>query len=114
MHVFHIRGLSGFMVFLLAVVSAVLLLLLLPASFMMVLWNALVFESFKGPEISLLQGFLLWGTLMIALKIVFKPEIKFEFQPVNSKKKPLANVKTEEKVETKATSVVVEEPADQS
>lgn len=112
MHVFHIRGLSGFMVFLLAIVSAVLLLLLLPASFMMVLWNAFVFESFKGPEISLLQGFLLWGALMVALKVIFKPEIKFEFQPVNTKKKPLANVKTDETAETKTPSVVVDEPAD--
>jgi hypothetical protein len=117
MHVFHVRGFSGVLMLALAVISAVLLLLLLPASFMMVLWNALVFESFQGPEIDLFQGFLLWGFIVVLLKLIFKPQIKFEFQTIanNDKKdKPLAKTTTPEKApETKTPASVVEEPADQ-
>ena len=80
MHVFHIRGFSGILMVLLALLAAVVLLLLLPASFMMVLWNAVVFEGFHGPEVDLYQGFLMWGIVMVLIKLVFRPELKLEFQ----------------------------------
>jgi hypothetical protein len=79
MHVFHIKGFSGALLFFLALLATAAVLLLLPSSFMMVLWNALVFEGFKGPEIDLYQGFLLWGMLLLALKLIFRPEIQFQF-----------------------------------
>ncbi len=92
MHVFHIRGLSSVLMLLLAIIGAVLLLLALPAAFMMVLWNALVFEGFKGPEIDIYQGLLLWGMLLVALKLILKPEIQLEFikAPAKDKKKGAA------------------------
>lgn len=94
MQVFHIRGFSGILLLLLAMVAAVLLLFLLPASFMMVLWNALAYEGLKAPEIDLYQGFLLWGAMLVMIKLVFKPEIKLQFQPLptqkQSKSKPVA------------------------
>ncbi|WP_303673709.1 hypothetical protein [Vampirovibrio chlorellavorus] len=86
MHVFHFRGLSSVLVFLLAILGIVLVFLALPASFMMVLWNALVFEGVKGPEINLYQGFLLWGIVLVILKMVFKPEIQLEFVKPNASK----------------------------
>jgi Sec-independent protein translocase protein TatA len=86
MHVFHFRGLSSVLVFLLAILGIVLVFLALPASFMMVLWNALVFEGAKGPEINLYQGFLLWGIVLVILKLVFKPEIQLEFVKSNASK----------------------------
>ncbi len=86
MHVFHFRGLSSVLVFLLAIVGIALVFLALPASFMMVLWNALVFEGAKGPEINLYQGLLLWGIVLVILKLVFKPEIQLEFVKPNANK----------------------------
>jgi hypothetical protein len=85
MHVFHIRGISGILMVLLIAISALAVLVALPSAFMMVLWNALIFEGSKGPEISLLQGFLLWGSVAMLVKVVFKPEIKLQFQPVKAK-----------------------------
>lgn len=79
MHVFHFRGLSSYLLLLLAIVTAFLLFMALPASFMMVLWNALIFEGAKGPQIDLYQGFLLWGMVLVVLKLIFKPEIQLEF-----------------------------------
>jgi hypothetical protein len=87
MHVFHIRGLSSVLMLLLAIIGVVLLLLALPAAFMMVLWNAVVFEGFKGPEIDMYQGLLLWGMLLVALKLILKPEIQLEFIKVSAKDK---------------------------
>ncbi|HEY9746666.1 MAG TPA: hypothetical protein V6C99_10660 [Oculatellaceae cyanobacterium] len=113
MHVFHIRGFSGVLVLVAVAISALLLLLLLPASFMMVLWNALVFEGFNGPEIDLTQGFFLWGFVMVLLKLIFKPQIKFEFQSLaatNSKNKTAPKQKPNS--DTKS-SIVSDEPADQ-
>jgi len=80
MHVFQIRGFSGLMWLVLALVAAVALAVLLPASFMWVLWNAVVFEGFKGPEIGFGQGILLWGFMLVALKLILNPEIKLQFQ----------------------------------
>jgi hypothetical protein len=102
MHVFHIRGLSSFFVLLLAIVATLMVFLLLPASFMMVLWNALVFETFKGPEINLYQGFLLWGVMLVALKLIFKPEIQLEFVKANAKEGK-SSVIIEEKPESEKT-----------
>jgi len=80
MHVFHIRGFSGILLLLLAMLAAITLLLVLPSAFMMVLWNALVFEGFKGVEIDIYQGFLLWGFIVVMIKLIFKPEIQLQFQ----------------------------------
>ena len=90
-HVFHIKGFSGALMFVLALVAAVIVLLLLPSAFMMVLWNALVFEGLKGVEISLYQGFLLWGVLLIGFQLAFRPAIQFQFlrqQAPKPKNKP--------------------------
>lgn len=102
MHVFHIRGLSSVLLLLLAIVGAVLLLLALPATFMMVLWNALVFEAIKGPEINLYQGFLLWGMVLVALKLTLKPEIQLEFIKASDKERK-AEILPPEILETDTT-----------
>jgi hypothetical protein len=88
MHVFHIRGISGILVLLLAIVAALILLLLLPATFMMVLWNALVYESFKGIQIGLYEGFLLWGMVAVLIKLIFKPQIQLQFQSAKTASRP--------------------------
>jgi hypothetical protein len=84
MHVFHIRGISGLLVLLLAIVTALVLFILLPAVFMMVLWNALVFEGFKGTQIGLYEGFLLWGMAAVMIQLIFKPKIQLQFQSAKS------------------------------
>jgi|GEM_PF-3353865 len=78
MHVFQIKGLSGLIMLALALISGVLIILALPSVFMMVLWNALIFEGLRGPEINLYQGFLLWGLMLICLKLIFKPELHMQ------------------------------------
>lgn len=107
MHVFHIRGFSGILMVLFVVVSALAVLVALPSAFMMVLWNALIFEGSKGPEISLLQGFLLWGFLAVMIKVIFKPEIKLQFQQV----KPNAKAEKPEAMQSKAAEATVEPAA---
>jgi hypothetical protein len=84
MHVFHIRGFSGILLLLLAILAAVTILLVLPSAFMMVLWNALVYEGFKGAEIDIYQGSLLWGVMVVLIKLIFKPEIQLQFQNAKS------------------------------
>jgi hypothetical protein len=117
MHVFHIKGFSGILLLILAIVSAIALFLLLPATFMMVLWNALIFEGIKGPEINLYQGFLIWGIVLVMVKLVFKPEIQLQFQkhastPTKSNlpaSKPESNATEAAKPEEAQASVNLEE-----
>ena len=66
MHVFHIKGFPGLLLVGLAVICTALLVFVLPSAFMMVLWNATVFEGLSGPEINLSQGFLLWLAVAVA------------------------------------------------
>lgn len=84
MRVFHIKGFQGLFLLLLAVLAVLAVVVALPASFMMVLWNALVFEGLRGPEIDFVQGLLLWGIVAIALKLIFKPEIQLQFQQADT------------------------------
>ncbi len=105
MHVFHIKGFSGLFMLLLAILAVVAVLLLLPAFFMMVLWNALVFEAMKGPQIDLYQGFLLWGAVLVLLKLIFKPQIQLQFQNAAAHK---ANGKSST---SQAVSETEEQPA---
>ena len=80
MHIFHIKGFSGFLMFLMAALATLFLVVGLPSIFMTVLWNATVFEAFQGPEVTLFQGFLLWVIAVILIKLIFQPEIHLEFQ----------------------------------
>jgi hypothetical protein len=89
MHVFQIKGFTGLVVAVLSIVAVLAVVLLGPAAFFMVLWNALVFEGLRGPEIDLLQGFLLWGAVMVAIKMIFQPEIKLQFQQPPANKNAL-------------------------
>jgi hypothetical protein len=113
MHVFHIRGFSGILMVLLAVLAAIVILFLLPASFMMVLWNALVFEGLRGPEIDIYQGFLLWGAVMVMIKLIFKPEIKLELQqlPMSGKPSPKASQTAQKSEQPEAQSPAALEDA---
>lgn len=95
MHVFHFRGLSSYLLLLLAIVAAFLIFMALPASFLMVLWNALIFEGAKGPEINLYQGFLLWGMVLVVLKLILKPEIQLEFIKESNAKDAKSSVKAD-------------------
>ena len=80
MQVFQIKGLSGLVMFVLALTGVFLLSIMLPSSFMMVLWNAVVFEGFSGPEITLGQGLLLWVAVLILIKLFLNPQISFHFK----------------------------------
>ncbi|MBK8190574.1 MAG: hypothetical protein IPK79_09030 [Vampirovibrionales bacterium] len=79
MHIFEIKGVSGLIAFLAAVAGLLALAIGIPALFMMVVWNALVFEAFHGPQIGWAQGVLLWLAALILLKLALKPHVSFEF-----------------------------------
>ena len=111
MHVFHIKGLSSILLLLLAVIGAALLLLALPATFLMVLWNAVIFEAAKGPEIGLYQGFLLWGIILVALKLIFKPEIQLEFIKAPNPKNQPAKSEAQKPAQSETTLTTQEEVA---
>ena len=83
MQVFQIKGFSGLMMFILAVISVMILLILLPATFTMVFWNAVVFEGLAGPQIGLFQGMLLWIAIVLLLKLIINPQISFQFKHVS-------------------------------
>lgn len=83
MKMIEIKGFSGLMMLLFGTLMTVLLIVALPAAFMMTLWNAIIFEGFNGPEISLLQGLLLWLAALISFKLIANPEIVVEFQKMD-------------------------------
>jgi hypothetical protein len=80
MRVFYIKGFSGLMMFLLAAIGLLALVVALPTSFMMVLWNALIFEGLGGPEIDMGQALILWGAVMVLIKLIANPQISFQFR----------------------------------
>jgi hypothetical protein len=113
MQVFHIKGFSGLLLLVLGIIGTLLLVFLVPSIFMMVLWNALVFEGAKGPEIDLLQGFMLWGSVMILLKVTLNPEFQFQFENVKTprdidRKLSEMNAKVAEKEEAAAPAAIDE------
>ncbi len=79
MQVFQIKGLTGALMFILALIGTLALVFLLPSSFLMVFWNATVFEGLNGPMISIGQALILWLAIMVLLKIIFKPEVQLQF-----------------------------------
>jgi hypothetical protein len=72
---FDCSSLSGIFISLLSVLLAITVIFVVPATFWMVLWNAVVFEGLHGPFIALHQGLLLWIATLIVLKLVFNPQI---------------------------------------
>ena len=83
MQVYEIKGFTGLLSFILAVLALVVLLVIVPAFVMQVFWNAIVFEGLGGPAMSLLQGGLLWAECLILFKLVANPQISFQFKKVN-------------------------------
>jgi hypothetical protein len=83
MRIVHIRGLSGLVVMVAFGLLAVLAALLLPAAFVLVLWNAFVFEGMGGPEIALGQAVLLWSAVLALLNLIFQPQFSFEFKRIS-------------------------------
>lgn len=83
MHVFHIKGFQGLLLFVLALVAIAVVAFALPAVFMMVLWNATIFEGFHGPEFNFTQGLLLWLITLVSLKLIFNPEIQLQMTNVS-------------------------------
>lgn len=83
MRVFQIKGFSGFLMFFLAMLGVVSVFILLPTAFVMVFWNALVFETMRGPEINLGQAALLWAALLLTLYLVLKPQFSLQFKRVS-------------------------------
>ena len=107
MQVFHIRGWFSAIVFIVvAVVAALALLVALPSAFLMVLWNAIVFEAAKGPEIDFVQGLLLWSFIAVMIKAIFNPSLKLPIQIVQQGGKPQAGDAVQDKKEEEGTEPV--------
>ncbi len=83
MKIYEIKGLSGLFTFLVGLIATLAIVVALPSAFLMVLWNAVAFEGFGGPEIALHQGLLLWLMALLTFKIIFKPEIVFELKSMD-------------------------------
>ena len=83
MHVFHIKGFQGLLMFALALIAIAVVVFALPAAFMMTLWNATVFEGLQGPEFNFTQGLILWLMTLIVLKLIFNPEIQLQMTNVS-------------------------------
>jgi hypothetical protein len=79
-HMFRIKGFSGFLMLIGFVCVAFTLLFAFPSAFMMALWNATIFELLAGPEISLGQGAILWAIVVTGSVVLFKPHISIEFK----------------------------------
>jgi len=73
---FHIKGISGLLVFMAIALLTFIVLFFPPSVFTMVLWNATVFEGFHGPEIGFTQAFLLWSAIIVLYKMIFNPKFK--------------------------------------
>jgi len=114
MQVFHIRGWFSAIVFIVAaVVAALALLVALPSAFLTVLWNAIVFEAAKGPEIDFVQGLLLWSFIAVMVKAIFNPSIKLPIQIVQQGGKPQAADAPKDKKAEEGSEPVATEAAAQ-
>lgn len=82
MRVFHIKGLSGLLMFILGLIGTIALTVLLPTSFIMVLWNATAFEGLGSVEIGMGEASLLWAALLALVYAIFKPQVSFHFKRV--------------------------------
>ncbi|MBY0449589.1 MAG: hypothetical protein K2X01_03060 [Cyanobacteria bacterium] len=82
-HVFEIRGVTGFITLIVGAILAVACVTIVPAAVVMVFWNAFVFETFQGPEIQLHQGFLIWTLIVLLIKLFADPQIHFEFKQLS-------------------------------
>lgn len=91
MNMIEIKGFKGWVMFLLSALASIALAIGLPSAFMMTLWNAVVFEGFRGPEIGFLQGVLLWIAAGIAFKLIANPEIVVEFHKMDDTNTPPSN-----------------------
>ena len=87
MRVFQIRGLAGWLMMILAGVAILALLTVVPATYVLIAWNAIIHEWFKGPAIAMHQALLLWGMMISVLYITLQPEFKLEFQQVSDRPK---------------------------
>lgn len=78
---FKIQGFGDWVRFFLAVMGTLCLTVALPSFLMQVVWNALVFERFHGPEVTFWQGVLLWAISLVFFQLIFRPEIHFSLHP---------------------------------
>jgi hypothetical protein len=76
MSFFAFKGLGGVLLLCFLVVCAVFFTLLLPSMVLTALWNALVFETLKGPTIGLAQGLLLWAMALASLALWLRPNVQ--------------------------------------
>lgn len=75
-----IEGWKGWALFSTALLAAAGVVVALPSMLAMVVWNALVFETFGGPQIQFYQGVLLWLMALLTIQLVFRPGfISFEW-----------------------------------
>jgi hypothetical protein len=105
MHAFEFKGFWGFVSFLVLLLLSLTLVLLVPSVLVTVAWNALVFESFKGVPIDLMQGALLWFATLLLLYALLQPEFVFELQAKEEPELPLpkAQPKALKKVEKRSS-----------
>lgn len=97
MHMIEFKGVQGVFKFLGLLLAVLLLMVGLPSLFMMVLWNAIVFEAFGGPEIVFYQGIILWLATVVLLQILLQPEIELQVKKMPPAGKPFDPTASEDK-----------------
>lgn len=84
MRTFEIKGFWGFILFAVMGVAALAVVLGLPISFIWIAWNAIVGDVFHGPLIAFWQAIILTAIFAVAFRIIFQPQISFQFKRVKS------------------------------
>ena len=74
MQVFNTRNWGSMVSLVVSVLLTAFVLLVLPAMVVTALWNAVVWGWLHGPEVSIGQGLLLWGIVLLGLQLLFKFE----------------------------------------
>jgi len=84
MKAIEIRGFFGLLLFIAMAIVTVILAITIPSTVTWVTWNAIIGELFRGPMIHFWQAIILTAILGIAVKLIFQPQINFQFKRVSS------------------------------
>jgi hypothetical protein len=80
----EIRGFFGMVLFIAMALGTLILAITIPSTVTWVTWNAIIGELFRGPMIHFWQAIILTTIIGIVVKLIFQPQINFQFKRVTS------------------------------
>lgn len=81
--VIQLNGLSGLLLLGVVIAGLVCGFVLFPIWMIAVGWNAVIAQSFNGPDINYIQAALLWSIIAISLLMGLKNSVSFRVQKEN-------------------------------